>query len=71
MSRHPTKASTSAQEKITEEDMTFLITHAVPKAMTLEEIITASTDDRDSGVVAGGAGGHVPQRREKMGAPAF
>ena len=47
MSRHPTTASTSAQEKITEEYIQFLTTHAVPKAMTIEEIIKASTDDRE------------------------
>ena len=47
MSRHPTKASVSAQEKITEEYVQFLAMNAVPKAMSMEEIIKACIDDRE------------------------
>jgi len=47
MSRHPTKSSVSAQEKITEEYVHFLTVNAVPKAMSMEEVIKASTDDRE------------------------
>jgi len=47
MSRHPTKSSVSAQEKITEEYVHFLTVNAVPNAMSMEEVIKASTDDRE------------------------
>ena len=47
MSRYPKKASTVAKENITKEYIQFLFTHAIPTAMTIEEIIQASTDDRE------------------------
>ena len=47
MSRHPTKSSVSAQEKITEKYAHCLAVNAVPKAMSMEEVIKASTDDRE------------------------
>ena len=47
MLRHPTKSSVSAQEQITEEYVQFLAVNAVPKAMSMEEIIKASTDNRE------------------------
>ena len=47
MSRHPTKASVSAQEKITEEYVQFLAMNAIPKAMSMEELLKACIDDRE------------------------
>ena len=47
MSRHPTQASESAQKKITEEYKQFFAMNAAPKTMTMEDIINASTDDRE------------------------
>ena len=47
MSSHPTKSSVLALEQITKEYVYFLAVNAVPKAMSMEEIIKASTDDRE------------------------
>jgi len=45
MSRNPTKSIVSAQGKITEEYIHFLALNAIP--MSMEEVIKASTDDRE------------------------
>ena len=46
MSRHPTKYSTSKQERITETYVNFVARNAVPKAMTLAEIQQATNNDQ-------------------------
>ena len=46
MSRHPTNESISAHSKISEEYVDFVTKHAVPRAMTLKEIIEATNADK-------------------------
>ena len=46
MSRHPTDRSISTHSKISEEYVNFLTKHAVPRAMTLKEIIEATNADK-------------------------
>ena len=43
--RHPTPTSTKKQERMTEEYINFITSSSVPKAMTLEEIVTATNSD--------------------------
>ncbi len=48
LSRHPiTSKSFKKQQKMTEEYVHFITEHSVPKAMTLEEIATATSEDHD------------------------
>ena len=44
LSRHPTAASRK-QQKMTEDYVNFIASHSVPKAMTMNEIITATNSD--------------------------
>ena len=46
MSRHPTDRSISTHSKISEEYVNFVTKHAVPRAMTLKEIIEATNADK-------------------------
>jgi transposase InsO family protein len=46
MSRHPTaSAGTFRHSKVAEEYLNFLVQHAVPKAMTLQEIVVETSKD--------------------------
>ena len=45
MSRHPTRTSLK-QQKLTEQYINYLTRNCVPKAMTLEDIKTATHEDR-------------------------
>ena len=45
LSRHPTSNSINKQQKITEEYVNFITQHSIPKAMTLEEIADATSED--------------------------
>ncbi len=48
LSRHPiTSKSFKKQQKMTEEYVHFITEHGVPKAMTLEEMATATSEDHD------------------------
>ena len=46
MSRHPMNESISTHSKISEEYVNFVSKHAVPRAMTLKEIIEATNADK-------------------------
>jgi len=46
LSRHVVDASCSKQEKYTEEYISFITHTSVPKAMTVEEIVSATNNDR-------------------------
>ena len=45
MSRHPWEPSANEEQKLTEQYVNFLTTHAVPKAMNLQEIIEETNQD--------------------------
>ena len=46
LSRHANQTTVETHEKMTEDYINFLITHAVPKAMSLSEIKQATKDDK-------------------------
>ena len=46
LSRHVTDALYRKQEKYTEEYISFITQNSVPKAMTIEEIVSATNNDR-------------------------
>ena len=46
VSRHPTNRSISTHSKVSEEYVNFLTKQAVPRAMTLKEIIEATNADK-------------------------
>ena len=46
MSRHPTNESINTHSKINEECVNFVTKHAVPRAMTLKEVIEATNADK-------------------------
>jgi hypothetical protein len=49
MSRHPCEsAEHSKEEKIAENYVNFIATESVPKAMTLDEVKSASCEDKQS-----------------------
>ncbi|XP_028416022.1 uncharacterized protein K02A2.6-like [Dendronephthya gigantea] len=45
LSRHPSRSQTTRERKIAEEYVNYLVGHAIPKAMTLEEVNSASKAD--------------------------
>ena len=51
MSRHPCDPSANQQQKLTEQYVNFLTNHAVPKAMTLQEIVEETNQDETLQVV--------------------
>ena len=45
LSRHPDSSKSNRQSGIAEEYLSFIVQHDVPKAMTLDEIITETSND--------------------------